>query len=722
VINIDIVQNKEFSIGYPYNSPIDSYFKSLSPEFISNYNIDDATLETINEHKRAIQQFDKALFTLMTDVSTFINGYALIEDTITSKYDDAIIVYEELNFSKITLEKDKEVVDSELAFMEENKNKLEADLTQAEELLTHYESQLMTHTIVDPLSYISKLNNDIILVDSTLVTISNSINFYLDGIDGDIIAQVEDILLISMYSFEDVLLKKSYESWILRSEQYYKCLVAFYKEVYEATWTPGTSIMYDKNIEYVERSKQIMVDNSKKLAGEYIKEYKFNIEKSLKSWAIHLIETETTLSPSELQDSITNQHISLLHIAIEELSLLLTQKQFAIDSIISPEEFKNYNMYKELIQLKRYYVSSNIGTISESEDVEIFQYDARIAALKDIYTQIEIKLGKKTYLQYYYDYNRTETIINELTHILDVLQLTKDGVIIAESDVDEIEAKINSYTDIQTDLLTKISSLNSLISLKLIEKIEINDGITLLSSNIFATEKLINTYVSAYELKFIERLPMYYGNLELNQYEVIKHIINDNNYPDFLGFQSLKEYKSILQWWDSEEKEKLFTMYERIILIIETSMQKQWSIEFNHAAIRNIKADFYKEYLQTLIIGLYSEIVQYINYKEYNSTIELLLMDQISVIKSILDDYVPMAIISEQNIEIPTTFYDYSKTIVFDVASNEKLDIIDLIMGYITNNYNYMVGINLSYQLEKTQEQEQLKIDLMWENMEIKNG
>ncbi|RLC46447.1 MAG: hypothetical protein DRH57_06095, partial [Candidatus Cloacimonadota bacterium] len=94
MINIDIVQNKEFSIGYPYNSPIDSYFKSLSPEFISNYNIDDETLEEINEHKRAIQKFDSDLFELMADVSIFIQEYVVIEDTITSKYDEKIIIYD----------------------------------------------------------------------------------------------------------------------------------------------------------------------------------------------------------------------------------------------------------------------------------------------------------------------------------------------------------------------------------------------------------------------------------------------------------------------------------------------------------------------------------------------------------------------------------------------------------------------------------------------------
>ena len=724
MINIDIVQNKEFSIGYPYNSPIDSYFKSLSPEFISNYNIDDETLEEINEHKRAIQKFDSDLFELMADVSIFIQEYVVIEDTITSKYDEKIIIYDAYETEKVLLEEKKIFIESEILFMVENKSKLEADLSQAEELLTHYETQLMTHTIVDPQSHLAELNSDIILIDSTLVTINNSIQFYLDGIDTDVISQVEDIMLISMYSFDDILLKKSYESWILRNEQYYKCLVAFYKAEYDSKWTAGTSIMYDKNIEYVERSKQIMVDNSKKLAGEHIKLYKFGIEKQLKLESINLIETEVTLSPSELQDSITNRHISLLHTAIEEVSALVSQKQFAIDSIVSPEEFKEYNMYKELVQLKRYYISSNIGTISEDgEDIDIYQYDDRIAALKQSYLSTEIKLGEKTYLKYFYDLNRTEIIISELAHVLDILELTNNGVIMQDADVDIIESKIMLYTDIKTDLVSKIDSINNFSSLKLIEKVEINDSITLINSNMFATQKLINAFVISYETQFESRLKMFYNNPELTQQAIIETIIDGSiNYTDLLGFRELKEYSSILKWWNIEEKNNLFNMYENIISIITDIMDNQWQIEFNHAAVRNIKADFYKEYTQKLIINLYAEMVQYINYHKYNSTIENVLGDKIDIINNILTEYIPMAIMSKQNIEIPTSFYDYTKVVVFDVELVKANEINDLIMEYILNNYNYMVAINLSYKLEKTQEQEQLKIDLMWKNMEIKNG
>lgn len=724
MIKIDIVQNKEFSIGYPYNSPIDSYFKSLSPEFISNYNIDDTTLEGINEHKRAIQKFDSDLFELMADVSIFIQEYVVIEDTITSKYDEKIIIYDAYKAEKILLEEKKIFIESEILFMVENKSKLEADLSQTEELLTHYETQLMTHTIVDPQSHLAELNSDIILIDSTLVTINNSIQFYLDSIDADVISQVEDIMLISMYSFDDILLKKSYESWILRNEQYYKCLVAFYKAEYDSKWTAGTSIMYDKNIEYVERSKQIMVDNSKKLAGEYIKLYKFGIEKQLKLESINLIETEVALSPSELQDSITNRHISLLHTAIEEVSALVSQKQFAIDSIVSPEEFKEYNMYKELVQLKRYYVSSNIGTISEDgEDTDIYQYDDRIAALKQSYSLTEIKLGEKTYLKYFYDLNRTESIISELAHVLDILELTSTGIIKQDADVDNIESKIIVYSDIKTDLVSKIDSIDNLSSLKLIEKVEINDSITLINSNMFATQKLINTYVNSYETQFESRLKMFYNNPALTQQAIIETIIDGSaNYTDLLGFRELKEYSSVLKWWNIEEKNNLFKMYENIISVITDIMDNQWQLEFNHAAVRNIKADFYKEYTQKLIINLYAEMVQYINYKKYNSTIENILGNKIDVINNVLTEYIPMAIMSKQNIEIPTSFYDYTKVFVFDVELVEANEINDLIMEYILNNYNYMVAINLTYKLEKTQEQEQLKIDLMWKNMEIKNG
>ena len=723
MINIDIVQNKEFSIGYPYNSPIDSYFKSLTPEYISNYNIDDDTLEEINKHKRATQKFDKDLFTLMNDVSIFIQDYGMIADTITSKYDEKTIVYEEYNTSKILLEKQKTLIESEMAFMVENKTKLETDLSQTVELLTHYETQLITYTIVDPASYIANLNSDIVLIDTTLATITNSIAFYMGSIEADIVSHVEDIELISMYDFDDVLLKKSYETWIIRPEQFYKSLVSYYKANYEAKWTAGGSIMYDKNVDYVSASKHIMTSNSDKLASEYIREYKFKIEKELKTESINLIDTEAELSPSELQDSITKRHIHLLNVAIEEVSTLLGQKQFAIDSIISPDAFKDYQMYKELIQLKRRHISSNIANIISGENDGVSQYDSQIAELKNSYKMTEITLGEKTYLKYFYDHERTKKTLDELTHTLNILQLTSTGVIDQEADVDVIETKIEIYETAKNKLEAKIQEINRLSSLKLIEKSEINDNITLISSNMFATENIIKNYIALYETQFSSRLKMFYELPDLSQHQIINHIVNNNvHYSMSLGYQELKNYTSDLKWWDELEKKKLFSMYEQILSIVEGSMQQQWTKEFNHPAICNIKSEFYNDYIQELIIGLYAEIVQYINYKKYNETIEKALMLKVSRIKTVLEDYIPMAIISKKNIQIPTTFYDYSKLITFDVSELGSDEIKESIMGYIMNNYNYMVGINLAYKLEKTQAREQLKIDLMWKNMEIKNG
>jgi len=723
VINIDIIQNKEFSIGYPYNSPIDSYFASLTPEFISNYNIEDDELFKINEHKRATKVFDAALFSYMNDVSVFIKEYSAIKSEIVSKYDEQILTNIDYKSTKAKLEEDKALIDSELLFMEENKEKLEADLSQTEELISYYETQLKTYTIVDPLSQISELNSDIVIIDETLATISKSIAFYLDNVDACIVAHVDDIKLVSMYSFDDVLLKKSYESWIIRNEEYYTCLAAYYKDEYESKWTAGTSIMYDKNMEYVERSKQLMIDNSNKLASEYIKEYNFNIEKTLKLETINLIETEADISPSELQDSIIARNISLLHVAIEEVSSLIIDKQFAIDSIVSPAEFKDYNMYKELIQLKRYYISSNIGKLTEPDVIDgLTQYDSQIAELKESYSQTEIKLGEKTYLNYFYDFNRTKLLLNELTHSLNILELTDTGVILQETDVDLIEDKIATYTTTKDKIEVDLDELNKLNSLKVIDKIEINDSIALLESNILSVDKLIKEYIQEYTSTFKDRLSIF-NKEETTSYEKIKAIvIGKVNHTDFLNFAEIKEYSSTLKWWNEEDRNELYGMYENILSIIESTMELQWKEEFKTDILNDLKFDFYDEYIKELIFVFYAEIVQYINYKEYNETIEADLKIKIDEISTILDEYVVIAKTLSRTIEIPTLFYDYTNIVVVDTDTIAPSEVKEVIMGYIMNNYNYLVDINLSYRLEKIQKAKQLKVDLMWENMEMKNG
>ena len=287
-------------MGYPYNSPIDDYFKSLSPEFIDGYAISDDKLNEIHAHKRAVEKFDADLYTYAKSLSTFVKDYAHIKTSIIDVYDSQMVVYEALNADKVILTDKKTALADEFFYMTENRTKLDNDLIQTQELLTYYETQLMANTITDVNSYIAEINADIVIIDNSLELILQSIPHYESIIDSELLKFRDANLLISDYTFESVVLKTAFELWQLRTEDYYQKLVEYYQSQYDLVWTGGHSIMYDKNMEYVDSHIKTLDNAANKLSSERIKQFNFNIEKQLKLYIIDILESE--MNPQELQN------------------------------------------------------------------------------------------------------------------------------------------------------------------------------------------------------------------------------------------------------------------------------------------------------------------------------------------------------------------------------------------------------------------------------------
>ena len=395
MINIDIIQNKEFSMGYPYNSSIDDYFKGLSSVFIDDFDISDTELQMINNHKIATEQFDKNLYSFANNLSTFIQEFNTSTLDIIKGYDGHIASIEVLVNDKSRLESEKQTLDEEFVFIEENMEILNSDLQQIEEMIIYYQSQLTANTILDIQSYIDNVHSDIVIIDESLLEIQSAKNHYNTLRDTLILDYIEKVALTSMYSFDAVILKTSFELWIIRGEDYYKKLVTYYQDEYDALWSAGQSVMYDKNNEYVDHSKTMLENNAKNSSSELIKEFKFNNEKAVKEYTLGIIDG-SEINPTELQNKILDKNIGLLTEDVATLETLLSEKQFAVESVISYNDFQDYNKYKELVQAKRHYIASNIVTICEfgTENLDINQYDSEIDNLTPLYQSVSAVLGQ----------------------------------------------------------------------------------------------------------------------------------------------------------------------------------------------------------------------------------------------------------------------------------------------------------------------------------------
>ena len=102
-----------------------------------------------------------------------------------------------------------------------------------------------------------------------------------------------------------------------------------------------------------------------------------------------------------------------------------------------------------------------------------------MTTLAPVYDLVSAKLSTVTYWKYYCEHLILENALTELTHSLDVLELTEKGTIGDKLDTVKIEEKILFYEEVKKDILNKIQVLVIAKDKKVIERIEVNDNITL---------------------------------------------------------------------------------------------------------------------------------------------------------------------------------------------------------------------------------------------------
>lgn len=722
MVNIEVRQNGSFAIGYPYNSSVDSYFHGLTTDFISNYDLDLKTINSINEHKNDTLKFDRDIHEFIIKLSAFILGFETSGQRIIDAYDNLKIIKNELEFKYNDIKMKKDNSESEYIFISENINQIKLDIEKLIELIQYYNAQIVDDTISYNTNYIEDSKMRITILNDLIERNLNESNHYKDSLiqETELLANINQ--KVNEYSFEDTSLRLMYESWVKRDEEYYKQLVIYFKDEYEKTWNYGVSLMYGETLKDANAENLKYKAIASKWQETLFKEYNFKIEKDLKEYSIVWLEKYKTFDLDNFTRYMEIKKKALLEENIIEVEKIINTKNQAVNQVIGNEKEKNYYKYRELVQEKRKYIFMNINGTIDSQILDDF--DNQLNILKADHLFVSTRLSQKTYWQVKADLERYHELLIDLQRQLDKTNLAisrnfkRDNV-----DNSEVLNKIAMYENEKKSFESKIFDLQTLKNKLELDINAFKDEMTLIESRIYENKSLSDEKVKQYSIFFNERIPFFTQNITISENEGIAEILDGKFYRMFdKSYEAFVEYNSNIEWFNKNDREKLKVMYAKLLSFIEKNMHEQWNKEFNHEILNIEKIKFYKYYFMNNLKTLFATINKHIITEKYSKDIIDVVKIMVEKIKNIFEIYLNIAYTLKENIEVMTNIYDYNDVYVFNISTGEETmtNIKETFYSILEGIVSYTYTKNIEYKNVETQITDKAKIDQLWLDMEKK--
>ncbi len=591
VVNIEVRQNGSFAIGYPYNSSVDSYFHGLTTDFISNYDLDLKTINSINKHKNDTLKFDRDIHEFIIKLSAFILGFETSGQRMIDAYDNLKIIKNELEFKYNDIKMKKDNSESEYIFISENINQIKLDIEKLIELIQYYNAQIVDDRISYNTNYIEDSEMRIMILNDLIERNLNESNHYKDSLiqETELLANINQ--KVNEYSFEDTSLRLMYESWVKRDEEYYKQLVIYFKDEYEKTWNYGISLMYGETLKDANAENLKYKTIASKWQETLFKEYNFKIEKDLKEYSIVWLEKYKTFDLDNFTRYMEIKKKALLEENIIDVEKIINTKNQAVKQVIGNEKEKNYYKYRELVQEKRKYIFMNINGTIDSQILDDF--DNQLNILKADHLFVSTRLSQKTYWQVKADLERYHELLIDLQRQLDKTNLTISRNF-KRDNVDNSEAlnKIAMYENEKKSFESKIFELQTLKNKLELDINAFKDEMTLMESRIYENKSLSDEKVKQYSIFFNERIPFFTQNITISENEGIAEVLDGKFYRIFdKSYESFVEYNSNIESnnktnikkdenkevFTPPQREEVLTVYAQIFTNEKVKNARAWA-------------------------------------------------------------------------------------------------------------------------------------------------
>lgn len=719
MVNIEVRPNGKFKIGYPYNSSIDLIFQNLSPEFISNYNLSDESVMEINNYKNKLWKFDLDLQTYVFQLSAFMIGFEQIGQVLINEYDKLKAINIELNNELELLETSKKKLVDEHEFLLKNISVLKNDLIKIDELLSYYTGQLIDNVVEYNNTYIVDTQKRLEIIDAVLL--EDSEMYYRTTVDSSYDEIVSLRNELKEYSFEETTLRDLYETWAMRSDVFYSNLLEYFKDEYSSTWNYGLSLIYGQKIKVLHNKEKINQEIISKVQDSIFKKKNFSIEKEIKLYSLNWLKQNSEFTNQDFNFVIETKKKEILIREIGLLEQTILEKQNNLRKVISVTKENNYYLYRELVQEKRNYQIMNTLNI---DSTIINDFDVKLSKIRNDYNYGLQQFNSKQYNVMKYDLDMYNSLLEDLRRQLEQsMRLLGNNFQIDLTNNPEIKNKVNYYTKEKSSILQKITEINSMIGNNEITINVYNDKITILNSKIFENTHFIKLKSTEYIAYFDERIPFFTQDVTISENIGLHSLLNGNFFKEFNNrLDEIKSYIPKVQWYQSVEMNQLFNMYGYIVQIVDTQLNQEWNLEFNHDILNSKKTSIYSYYMEQELLSLYGNINKFINDKVEDSTIFDNTLNKVLQLKSIFKVYTSISFDVKEDIIIKLEFFDLTKTFKFSISQgNETIENVVSTFNMVMDNLStFVYDKNLEFKKKIKIINDQEKIDQVWLDMEKK--
>jgi len=720
MIKIETLENSKYKFGYPYNDSIDAFFESLPESFINVYNLTDTEITLINEYKNKVLELDRSLFKSLLEINTFIFEFDNVGKVLHDDYDILMNDYRSLLVELDNLRIEFDQIAETFEAYSDTISQFNDDIVKLDELILYYSSKLVNNTYVYNSDYIDKTTSDLMVIDDVIDQSNQEFLYYKDKLKITIDEMISKKSNLGDYNFYQVSLKISYEEWLKRPEEYYKKLVAYFKEEYDSIWTYGSSLMYDEHLEYVNISKALVEETYYTMRSNLFKNYSFEIEKEIKLYSLEWLENHETFEYDEFTIVIEKKKKDIIESRLIEIEDIISSSSFALNSVISKEDMDAYYLYKEIVLEKRKYIYLHIDNVV---DDMLENYDIRIEELYSTYLKVENKLNQSTYWIYYYDLEQYKYIRDDLQR-----QITLSDLIISQeaqqtlNNNEEYISKINFYTLEKDSLLLKIDNLIELKDKIEIEKNVYSDEITIKESKLFEMLEKKEELVNSYKNYFMTRLDFYINNIIQRDIDIYTIIAEGFNLSYTLQLDELDStIPNNISWYDKDDKDKLISYYYYILDELKNNLSKQWEVEFNHEIYIGEYIKTMNDYLNIVILEYFAWSNKFLLDEIFDNELNLNIDMYENKLFNIFEKLSEKALKYNINIVVKKDMFNYENEQVFYIDNDlGNIEGINKIFKGILDNIRYiLVSKNNEYRSLIDKIKENIEINKIWEQIGV---
>lgn len=722
VIKIEVRKDGVYSMGYPYNAPVDNYFKSLTEDFIKNYGLSQSVINEINRHKNDTQKFDLDVHQFVLKLSAFMIEFDTVGQKMINEYQALKDQSHALQHSMDDLNAKKVSATEELAFVTTNVERLKSDIVKIVEIINHYRGKVVDSTEVYSDTYISEAQATLTILSGLITQTNTSFDFYLNSIRALAQNLATSKHEMEPRTFPATSLRSMFEEWQKRPEEYFRKLVTYYQDEYDSHWTYGSSLVYGEKSELEEVTFAQYNDIADKLQEELFKKYSFKLDQSLKQFALVWLNNNTSFDPERFKYTIENKKIELLVVDITEVETLLKQKTQNINNILIPSKFANYNKYKEFVMEKRKYVISNINGVINPDVLR--DLDIKISELEPDYLFIHNRLTRNTYWEALAEKDMYSELLTELNRKLQKAKTAvSSGFTVVDVDNSATLEKIEFYSKEKAVLDKKVSEL---ITIK--DKLEVdlnayNDELSLIDSRIYENKESIVQKIAEYTVFFDSRVPFFTQNVTGKETDAIIGLLNGDFFRGFDDFYTgFVNYSHPTKWYSEDDRSKLKKLYKKILEIITDGISREWEREFSHDILNDKKHGIYGEYLSREIKTLFATINKHILDARYVTDFVMNIKPRVDKIKNIFKVYSYIGYSLKKNILVNTDMFDYQEMLEFDFAGGEETEhsVNETFFQILDDIVTFAHNKNLEFKDFDMVVDNQKKIDSVWLDMEKK--